>query len=247
MRIVLLGAVGVVHAGTVVELGAPRQCAVLACLALSGGRIVTVDALVDAVWGERPPVSARALVRTYVSRLRGKLGTVIESCEGGYALCGNDIEVDLELFREKLTRGRNLHRQGLEVAAADVLRAALALWHGEALCGVPGPFAVAQRNRLATERQLAMEECWACELALGRGATVLGELADAVEAMPLNERLVGMLMEALCQAGRRSEAVSVYHQVRWRLADELGMDPCRTLQDLLAAVLDDGVERALVS
>jgi DNA-binding SARP family transcriptional activator len=83
----VLGPVRVLVHDAVVDLGVPQQRAVLVALLLRDGAQATVDQLVDDVWGQSPPRTAVASLRTYVYRLRQIIedgrSALIRSVAGG--------------------------------------------------------------------------------------------------------------------------------------------------------------------
>ncbi|MFC9245127.1 BTAD domain-containing putative transcriptional regulator [Streptomyces sp. NPDC057136] len=228
-----------------VALGGVRLRMLLARLAVDTGRPVSVDALVDDLWGTRPPADAANALQALVSRLRKALrgaGT-LDSAPGGYRLSVRPEDVDAHRFEELAGRGgRELAADRPEEAAA-VLGTALGLWQGAALADVlEAPFARACAARLEDLRAAAEEDRFDAELRLGRGAVVLPDLTAASAERPLSERLAGLRMSALAAAGRQSEALAVYEEMRAGLGEELGVDPSAALRDTHLAVLRGEVE-----
>ncbi|MEV5549585.1 BTAD domain-containing putative transcriptional regulator [Streptomyces sp. NPDC052309] len=219
--------------------GSPQQRALLAALLLREGRTATAAELIDALWGEEPPSQALAAVRTYASRLRKVLGAgVLVSESGGYAVRGlADGALDLAVAQELAAEAEKARGAGDLCHARDALRRALALWDGEVLAGVPGPYAQAQRARLEEWRLQLLESRLDMDLEQGCHAEAVSELTALTAAHPLRERLRELLMLALYRSGRQAEALAVYADTRRLLADELGVDPSHDLQDLQQRVL----------
>jgi len=240
--VAILGPLEVRVAGRPVVLGAPKQRAVLAVLALHAGAAVATDRLVDEIWGE-PAAKAARSVQVYVSALRtalGAAGTVLETVGRGYRLAVADEQVDARRFEHAATQARALLELGKPAQAADVAAAALALWRGPVLADLPDLLAAqAERDRLSALQVDTMEVRFDAELGLGRAAAVVGELDALVTAHPLRERLRGQLMLALHRCGRQSEALEAYRAGRAHLVDELGVEPGGALQELHAAILRD--------
>lgn len=206
-----------------VEIGGARLRALLARLALSPGRTVSVDGLVDDLWGSEPPAGAANALQSLVSRLRRTLGRadLINSTTAGYALVA---DTDAAEFGRLVAAGR--------------LAEALALWRGPALADVTdAPFAAPAAHRLEELRLAATEDWVEAELAAGRHGELIAELAGLVAAHPLRERLRGQYMTALYRAGRQADALRSYEDARQQLADELGVDPSPQLQAVHVAVL----------
>ena len=253
LRVGVLGPVRAWLSGRELPTGPPRQQAVLGMLAMRANRVVSRDELVDAVWGERAPASAEGGVHTYVAGLRRVLepgrsrrgpSQVLASAGGGYVLRLDAEQVDAIVFERSLLRGRRMRASRDLTGAITALDSALGEWHGSAFAGVPGPYAAAERIRLAELRSAAAEERADVLLDLGRHEQAVPELAALVAEHPLRERMRGLLMVALYRCGRQAEALQAFHDARQVLADELGIDPgpelSRIHQQILA--LDPSLE-----
>jgi predicted ATPase/DNA-binding SARP family transcriptional activator len=227
VRVGLLGPVEVRDdAGGQVAVPGSRLRALLVRLALAGGRPVSGDDLIDAVWGAVPPAGALNALQTLVSRLRRTLPGLTRT-EAGYRLVG--VEVDVDVF-ERLAAGARASRDaGDLVAARAQLTEALALWRGDP------PDEVAPR--LVEARLRAVEDLAESEVALGAADEVADRLAGLVAAHPVRERLVAAHMRALVAAGRPAQALTVYEDLRRGLAAELGADPSPQVRELHAAIL----------
>ncbi|MYS23008.1 DNA-binding transcriptional activator of the SARP family, partial [Streptomyces sp. DvalAA-14] len=235
----ILGTTRVVGAGGVaVALGGPRRRALLALLALEAGRTVTVERLVDGLYGPRTPAGVANAVQSQVSRLRQVLPVAIEGHPAGYRLAARPQDVDAHRFEQLGAAGREALAAGDPGRAAALLREALELWRGPALADVgDAPFAAAQVVRLEELRVAAVEDRVAADLALGRHRQLVAELRELVAAHPLRERLRGQLMRALHGSGRQGEALEVYDAARRELAETLGADPGPELAAVHLAVL----------
>ncbi|MFD5712454.1 BTAD domain-containing putative transcriptional regulator [Streptomyces pharetrae] len=249
MDVCLLGPVEVWDGHRRVPLNGAKPTAILAVLVVHLGEVVSVDRLVDLVWEQQPPATARALVASHVSGLRRALATVgagetIRTRAPGYLAELPPSRVDARRFEEALALGRRLTSEGGAAQAVEVLRDALALWRGpEALEGVGQSFARIEAARLAELRLTAQEERFAAELALGCRAELVAELLAHVAANPLRERPRGQLMTALFRTGRVPDGLRVYEEGRDLFRAELGIDPGPELRALHQALLraDTGV------
>jgi YVTN family beta-propeller protein len=216
-------------------LGPKQQRAVLAMLALELNRTVSVDRLVDGLWGERAPASAPKLVQLYVSQLRKLLGT-----EAEIATRGRGYELRLAADRVDAARFEGLVAEATDGdgSAARLAREALALWRGSALADVADePFAAAEIRRLEELRLRAAELAVEGDLAAGRHRELIGELEALVAAHPLSERLHAQRMLALYRSGRQAEALAAYRHARSVLVDEIGVEPGPELRRLHDAIL----------
>lgn len=224
----LLGPVGVWHEGRHLGPSTAQQRSVLAMLLLDPGRAVPMERLVDALWGPRPPASARNAVQGHVSRLRRLLAPVpLRYSSQSYCLDVDRRQVDLHRFRDAVREAR----EGEPAAAGERFDAALAEWRGPALSDTAGswlPEVVAQG--LEEERLSAIEEQSALDMTLGRYEAVVARLSALVAEHPLRERSACLLLTALHHCGRRTDALTLFRTVRQQLKDELGIEPGAELQ-----------------
>ncbi|WP_433438012.1 BTAD domain-containing putative transcriptional regulator [Nonomuraea sp. CA-141351] len=219
--------------------GPAKHRTLLAALLLSARETVPVERLVSVVWDDRPPASAGSVLRVYVSALR-KLVDGIRTVPGGYAIDVERDEVDCHRFERLVATARQERESGRIAEAAGTFRAALGLWRGQALADVESStLRRAHAVPLEELRLTALEERVELDLRLGRGAEVVGELRALVGAHPLRERAWVRLIEALQQAGRRSEALGAYQDARRTLVEELGLEPGAELTAAHHRVLND--------
>ena len=220
------------------RLGGRKPRALLACLLLDANRTVSVEQLVDELWGDRPPETATKMVQIHVSQLRKVLPDgVLRTRPGGYVLALEPDELDLQRFERLRAEGRAALARADAATAAARLRAALDVWRGPALAEFSEPFAQAQRMRLDELRLGCLEDRIEAELALGRHADVVAELELQSARHPLRERLRAQLMLALYRCGRQAEALASYQLYRCTLDEELGIDPAAGLRELESAIL----------
>ncbi|POX54108.1 AfsR/SARP family transcriptional regulator [Streptomyces sp. Ru72] len=238
-RFGVLGPVRAWRGEELLATGSPQQRALLAALLMREGRTATASELIDALWGDDPPPRALAAVRTYASRLRKVLSPgVLLSESGGYAVrLGEPRSLDLAAAQELAAEAEKARNSGNLCHARRVLNEALALWDGEPLAGVPGPYAEAQRARLEEWRLQLLESRLDMDLEQGCHAEAVSELTALTAAHPLRERLRELLMLALYRSGRQAEALAVYADTRRLLADELGVDPRPGLKELQQRIL----------
>lgn len=243
----VLGPVEVRRDGRPLDLGGPQQRAVIAHLALDAGRVVSVERLIDRLWGESPPRTPLGTLQSYVSRLRrvvepareaGGAPRVLVSEAPGYVLQVPTEQVDVHRFRSLVAEGR-------AVATADPAAAvarfdeALALWRGPAFAGV-GPDETVRPIvvRLDEEHAAAIEDRFDALLALGRHGEVIPALQQAVVDQPLREGLWAQLALALYRCSRQADALRALASARDTLLEELGLDPGPELRELEARILD---------
>jgi DNA-binding SARP family transcriptional activator len=222
-----------------VDLGGPRQRRLLAALAVDAGRVVPGDRLAERVWGDALPEDPRASLRTLVARLRQALGAGAVLTDGaGYRLdAGPERQAGTALVLDSLTFADLVDRAGgVDVGVLqrlELLEAALTLWSGPAFDDVAGePWARAEAERLEELRATATEHRFDAMLAAGKHTAALPDLARAVDAFPLRDRLVGQQMLALHRAGRQAEAARAFQAHRARLATDLGLEPGDELVEL---------------
>ncbi len=235
----LLGPLSVSCDGAPIALGGQKRRALLAALLLEANHVVSRDRLIDGLWGEDPPDTARNTIQVYISQLRKLLPEgALETAPPGYRLVVDPETVDLFEFTRLSEEGRTALGTGDAAGAADTLRAALALWRGPPLADLAWePFAHPEIVRLEELRVAALEDRIDADLALGRHGQLVGELEGLVAEHPLRERLRGQLMLALYRAGRQADALAVYQRARRTLVDELGIEPSDSLRKLERAIL----------
>jgi DNA-binding SARP family transcriptional activator/Flp pilus assembly protein TadD len=242
MEFGLLGPLVVHRDGIEVLIQRGRQRQVLAALLLSAGRLVSVDDLVETLWGSAPPPSARQSLQNYVMRLRQTLGEAgrvrIRTEPRGYLIRVGPGELDVSRFEALLQAARSAARDGSWDTAAEQARAALTLWRGEPLADVESELLASREvPRLADLRLQAQETALEAGLRLGRAAEMIPELRRLVTDHPLREYLPQMLMLALYRAGRQAEALACYQHARQMLIDELGAEPGTGLRQLHQQIL----------
>ncbi|MEJ8669510.1 AfsR/SARP family transcriptional regulator [Streptomyces sp. MS1.AVA.1] len=209
------------------DVGPVRQQAVLAALALSPGRSVSRQELLDGVWGMESP--GGNVVPVYVYRLRKglRLGecqdSVIRTDRYGYRLAPGAVDVDVTCMEELVTAAGAAERAGDPAEAVRLCGRALDLFRGEPLAGLPGPLAELERLRLVERRVALAQRKAQWQLRLGRVAEAAADLSELALQQPLNEPVAALLMHALNRDGRRAEALSVFNRTGRRLADELGV------------------------
>ena len=234
----LLGPLEIEHAGRPVAVGGRAQRALLARLLLDAGRTVSVDRLVDDLWGESAPASAQKMVQIYVSTLRKALPEgVIVTRSPGYAVELSPDTTDLARFERLRERGRAALAAGSPAQARDLLRGALALWRGPALAEFQEPFAEIEARRLEEQHLATLEDRIDADLALGGDSSLIGELEALVARHPLRERARGQLMLALYRAGRQADALEGHRRFREMLSEELGIEPSPALRELERRIL----------
>ncbi|MFI9818850.1 AfsR/SARP family transcriptional regulator [Saccharothrix variisporea] len=227
------------------RLGGAKQTALLATLTAQANRLTTVDHLVESTWADAPPAGVTAAVHTYVSRLRRAFDAVepdggarIVTRPTGYLLRLAPHELDLEVFRGHVSRGREAAAAGRFAEASAELNAGLKLWRGPAFVDVLSDLLHrTEVPRLTEERLGALGRRIDADLELGRHADLVGELRALTVEHPLREQFWGQLMLALYRDGRQAEALQTYQEVRTLRIDQLGIDPGPELQQLHQAIL----------
>ncbi len=236
----MLGPLEATVDGVPVPLGGPKQRVVLATLLLDANHVVSVDRLVDVVWGEEAHDGATSTLQVYVSNLRKALGPdeVILTQRPGYLVRADPAQLDLLEFEDRVGRARIATEAGDSALAAEEYSAALALWRGRPLSDLADDTRLdAELARLTSARHAVVTERIDADLARGDHASVTAELEALVRDHPLDERLRLQLMLALYRAGRQAEALAVYADARQVLVEELGIEPGPQLRELEGRVL----------
>ncbi|MFJ2206908.1 AfsR/SARP family transcriptional regulator [Streptomyces microflavus] len=224
--------------GREVRVPEAKVRALLADLLAHDGGPVTADRLIHDLWGDAPPGKPAGALQAKISQLRRVVGRDrLVRQPAGYRLRldGGGDEVDAVRFRALVTEARPVRDPR---ARAALLTEALELWRGPAYADfADGLFVRGPAQRLAEQRLSVLEEQAEARLEAGDHALLAGELADLVAVHPLRERLRAAQMRALYAAGRQSEALASYEDLRTRLVGELGVDPSPELAALHGAVL----------
>jgi predicted ATPase/DNA-binding SARP family transcriptional activator len=235
----VLGSLSAERDAAALGLGGRRQRAVLAVLLLNRNRAVSRERIIDSVWEDDPPETARNTVQVYVSTLRRILGADRLVTEpGGYRLVVEPDELDAARLEQRLAEATRAIAAGEPHAAVAALDQALALWRGPALGDLAGDgFALAEAARLESLRLAARELRAEAQLLLGRLEPAIAELEALLRDEPLREHARALLMRGLYAAGRQADALAVYREGREELVEQLGLDPGPELQDLERAIL----------
>ncbi|MGH3887884.1 MAG: AfsR/SARP family transcriptional regulator [Pseudonocardiaceae bacterium] len=227
----LLGDVEVRVDDRPVNVGHSRQRCVLVVLVVEANHRVSVDQLVDRVWGDRAPQRSRETLYNYLSRLRHVLSPIIEvdlvRRPGGYVLTVDPMLVDVHRFHHLVAQARAADDQD---RALVLFEQALGLWRGEPFAGLDTAWVNALRDALERDRFAVELDRTDLHLRRGQHGWLLGELSTRAGVHPLDERVAGQLMLALYQCGRQAEALKHFQQLRARLVEELGIDPGPALQ-----------------
>lgn len=245
----MLGSLRAWNDDSELELGPPGRRAVLGLLVLAGGEAMSKQELVDALWGDQPPRSAVNVLQTHVKHLRHVLepgrppragSEILPHKNGGYTLRWDAVDVDLPRVRRLVSEANDAQRDGDIARVAALLGEALRLWRGRPLADIPFLATYPKVVSLVAERRVALARYGDAMIAIGAAADALTDLAEAATEQPFDEPAQARLIRALHSVGQRAEAFRLYHQVRNRLVEELGVDPGPELLDAHAMLLDDG-------
>lgn len=243
LRVDVLGDVRAMIDGRPLDLGGPRQRAVLGMLVAAGGRIVSTDRFLEDLWAGGPPPKALGALQAYVSHLRRRLepdraprtpASVLVSASPGYRLALPAERVDAW----DLTRLVDTARTAPPAEALTLALTARARWTGAPFAAYTDePWASDAATGLAEVHAAAAEIAGEAALALGRSAEALAALDELVRAEPLRESAAALLARTLAALGRPGDALGVLRAARIRLADELGLDPGEAWHEAQQAVL----------
>ncbi|MFE7135311.1 BTAD domain-containing putative transcriptional regulator [Streptomyces sp. NPDC057638] len=248
MRFRMLGPLELLAGDVPVPLGGTRQRATLGYLLLRANQVVPTSQLLSALWStDNAPVTARKILQNAVWGLRGMFNEYAHQVERpaelvtrvpGYMIRVDPDQVDLHLFRTRVSQGRAKLSAGQPHEATALLSGALDLWCGPLLAdlvetGIMWP----ELNAVQNSRLDVLEDYFEAKLQCGQHYAVLGELEATVEAEPLRERASGQLMLALYRCGRQAAALGVYNRIRATLVEDLGLEPGHELRGLQQAIL----------
>ncbi|MUL75074.1 BTAD domain-containing putative transcriptional regulator [Mycolicibacterium sp. CBMA 226] len=241
----VLGPLQVTVGPTPIQVGTPKQRAVLAILVANANRAVSAADLIAAIWEGEPPAAARISVSAYVSNLRrifGQAGvdahTVVSTAPHGYQLEITTAQSDLARFAAEQQAGINAVAAGHFESASTHLATALSLWRGPVLDDLREfAFTDVLRNALTEDKILAQTARAQAEIACGRAHTIIRELETLVAEHPYREPLWAQLITAYYLTDRQSDALDTYHRLKTALSDDLGIDPAPALRTLYEQVL----------
>ena len=246
MRINVLGPIEVMTERRVIPLAGQGQRALLAALAFDHGKVVPASRLIEILWGDSPPATARTKIQAHVSALRQAMGYRVRDVDSplltippGYLLSGREVETDVAEFGALAARGGGAAEAGEPGVASAAYGEALALWRGTAFADVSSPPIRAAAETLEERRLLVAEAKAEADLMLGRYGTVVSELSGWMISYPLRERLRGLLMLALHSLGCRADALTVYRAGHELMAAELGLEPSAWLRGMYQRILTD--------
>jgi len=250
MQIKVLGLVEATVNGRSIVPSAAKPRQILALLALNAGQVVQVPTLVEELWGDRPPRSARTTLQTYILQLRRLIGDALAASDdaeakevlvtryGGYLLDVPEEAVDVYEFERLLRAGHHAYEAEDYAAASRLLRSALEIWRGPAVVDVrPGMPLGIEAVRLEEARLSALETRIDADLQMGKHKAMLSELAVLTVQHPMNEHLCAQYMISLFRAGRQWQALDSFKALRNTLVEELGVEPSTRLQQLQHAIL----------
>jgi DNA-binding SARP family transcriptional activator len=228
----------------------PKVSRVLALLLLRANQVVSMDSLIEELWGETPPMSAIGTAQTYIYQLRKVIdpgakqagdGDWLVTKPPGYLMRLLPDQLDANAFEALSRQGRQMLESGLPEQASHLLRRALDLWKGPSLANVRrGHLLDAHAVHLEEQRMRTLELRIQADAELGRHRELIGEMRSLVAVHPLNEWLHGHLIAALSHCGRRGEALQAYQDLRNVLSTQLGLDPQPELERLHQEVLSHG-------
>lgn len=249
VRYEILGPLRVIDAGDSMFIGARKVEILLAALLIRADQVVSAEQLMTELWGERLPRRATAGVHVYVSELRkflsraGRPESPVVTRPPGYMLCLGSDELDVHAFQDRMNLGRRYVREQRDAEAAECFDEALAQWRGPVLADLgAGPIVNGFITWLTEERMECTELLMDARLRLGCHRELVGRLYSLAAEHPMRESFYRQLMLALYRCERRADALTVYQSARRVLRDELGLEPCRALQDTQRAILSgDGL------
>ena len=244
VEFIALGGLAVTESGEPVAIGGPRQRRLLAMLLIHANTVVSVDRLAEAVFAGEPTPAANTTMRSYIARIRRVVnnghegGPSILTQSPGYVLQLPTKALDVARFEARLADARSsLGREDAPGAAAEA-RAALALWQGEAYAEFADEdWARPEAQRLGELRIVTHETLMEAELACGRAVELIPELEALSAEHPTRESFQAQLMLALYRSGRHTDALRSFQDHRRTLAEELGLDPTPSLQELEGRIL----------
>jgi DNA-binding SARP family transcriptional activator len=241
----LLGPVDVVdRRGATIGLGTRKQRALLTILALARGQVVSVDRLIEELWGHDAPAHATSSLYSYMSNLRRILEpsrdvapTVLVTSPPGYRLSLTPEELDVVAFEHAAVRVSTLAAEQQWAEARTLAESALQCWRGEALGEFADePFAAPDATRLEELRRVMIEDLFEARVEMN-DAQVIADIERFARDHPLRERCWALLMRSLYAAGRQADALRAFQRARGHLMETLGIEPGPQLRELEHSIL----------
>jgi DNA-binding SARP family transcriptional activator len=242
LRFQILGTLQIQHDGARVDLGGLRQQRLLVTLLLDANRVVTAERLIEAMWDDDPPATARRQLHNAVAAIRRSLGSaksIVVKDGPGYRIQIDAQAIDARRFTMLGARASVAAAEGRTADAIELLEESLALWEGPALSGLNSPTLVIAAAKLEEKRLCAAEQLLGLRLGQGDAAALVPQLGELVSQHPLREETRRLLMLALLGSGRKADALNVYEQGRRLLREEIGVDPGMGLRQLYERILRD--------
>ena len=243
----VLGPLQVTRGQGLVALPGSKERTLLALLIARANHVVSVDELIEGLWGDDVPPTAEKSLQAHVVRLRdalepdrprGNPGRLIYTIEPGYVLACEPSSIDAVTFERLVYDGHASLRSGSSAAAAELLTAAVSLWRGRPYGQFESTALESARTRLLAIERTAREDLGQALLDLGRHSELIPDLEQQLASNPFGERAWAQLMLALYRAGRAAEALAAFGRARSILADELGIEPGLELQELQRQILE---------
>lgn len=243
----LLGPLEIAFDEEPLVISGARERTILTLLLLQVNRVVQIEQLVDGVWDDSPPTTARSQIQQCISALRrkfarGGFADMLRTHSAGYVIRVPEEALDVRRFERLASQGRAAASEKRIAEAAADFRDALALWRGPSCAGVKSTAVRAAASRLDEDRMAALEQCIDLELQLGRHHELTGELSDLVQRYPMRERLHALYMLALHRSGRKAAALEAFRTARGTIVAELGLEPGEGLRALHRAILANDPE-----
>ena len=242
LRFEVLGPLRVTLGDASTPLGGRQQQVLLAVLLSSPNQLVSSDRLIDEIWGEMPPASARHLIQVYVSRLRG----ILKESVGAERFLreGSSYGLRVEVDELDCTRFAALADQAHTVLAdsparaARILQQTRAMWRGRPFGDLTdeSPMLQTEAARLEEIYLRAVADYFRARLDLGDHETLVADLETFTTLYPYRERFWIQLMLALYRSGRQVDALRTCRQLTEHLGD-VGLDLSSEVLDLEERIL----------
>ncbi|KEZ34305.1 DNA-binding transcriptional activator of the SARP family [Frankia sp. CeD] len=207
---------------------------------------MSTEELYQELWGENPPAKMDNSLQAHIYRLRQTLERLVGRSDTPPTLVtrspGYMLEFDLDMldmnqFRRKIAESRAVRHDAPKTSHA-LLVEALLLWRGTPMQdAATGPLCQGVALQLEEEYMTAVEDRISLGIDCADPLHVIGELRRMSTSHPWRERITELLMLALYRSGRQAEAIEAYNQARWRLANDLGMEPSDHLRQRFQEIL----------
>ncbi|MBK8988744.1 MAG: tetratricopeptide repeat protein [Chloroflexi bacterium] len=231
--------------------------ALLAYLALNGGRPYSRETLATLLWGEYSQAAARASLRQALSNLRQAAAPLLSTQPPALIISQQSVQLNTDhtaVWVDVVTLRRLLaavdHHDHADARGClecrHWLATAVSLYHGDFLPGLQlddspdfADWRLLQQESLHQQMVHALHSLSASYAAANDLPRQADTLRRLLHLLPWQENAHRDLMAVLAHSGQRAAALAQYERCRQVLADELGVEPSAETNTLYRLIQTD--------